>query len=162
MSIKSLISSSLRGKKLMFLSMGFMVVFVCGVGLNPIKAQEKRDTVTQKDTIAAVFPGGMQELYNFLGKNIRYPREARDAKWVGTVQIRFVVNQDGAVDSVEVQRSSSYSTLDEEAVRVVKMMPKWIPERVKGEPVASYYNLPIKFQIEDEETEPLKKNKKKK
>ena len=154
MSIKSLIKSSLRGKKLMFLSMGFMVVFVCVVGLNPVNAQGKRDTIKQKYPIVGIpeqepeYPGGMQKCYEFLRENTEYPPAAYEARIQGTTQIRFVIKKDGEVDSVTVLRSSGSKVLDNEAVRVIESMPKWIPGKIAGKPVVSYYNLPIRFQIE--------------
>ena len=157
MSIKSLIKSSLRGKISIFLSMGFMVVFVWVVGLEPVKAQKKRDTVVQEDTVAPFvdvepeYPGGMKALYAFLGENTVYPKEAQDAKYEGTTQLKFIIDKYGVVDSVTILRSSGYEVLDDEAVRVVKSMPKWIPGKVNGKPVATYYRIPIRFQLSKEE-----------
>ena len=178
MSINSLINSILRGKKLMFLSVGFMVVFVWGGGMNPAKAQEKRDTVKQEKPIVGFpyvepeFPGGIQKCYEFLRDNIQYPMEARKANWEGTVYIRFVVKKDGAVDSVTVRRSSGYEILDNEAVRIIKTLPRWIPAKLNGKPVSSYYQIPVKFQLNNNdegenknnntEKEPLKGKKNKK
>ena len=178
MSIKGLIINVLRRKKLMFLSVGFMVVFVWGVGLNPVKAQEKRDTVKQEEPIARFveiapdFPGGMQALYEFLKENTKYPPVLSETHIQGTTQIKFVVKKDGAIDSVMVLRSSGSEILDNEAVRVVKLMPNWIPGKVAGKPVATYYYLPIKFPLSNiyesnnsnskPENEPLKGKKKKK
>jgi TonB family protein len=95
------------------------------------------------------FPGGMDSLYAFLQENIKYPQAAHDARIEGTTIIRFVINKDGTVGNVTVLRGSSYYILDKEAVRVVKSMPNWIPGKINGKPVALYYKLPIKFQIED-------------
>ena len=148
MSIKSLISSSLRGKKLMFLSVGFMVVFVCGAGLNPVKAQEKRDTVKQERNISrfveqdSEFPGGVQKLYEFLRENVQYPSNAE-----GTAIVRFIVEKDGSLTDFTILRSSGNSALDEEALRVVKLMPNWIPGKINGKSVTSYFHIPIKFPL---------------
>jgi TonB family protein len=171
MSIKSLISSILKGKKLMFLSVGFMVVFLCGVGLNPVKAQEKRDTIKQRDDIprfveiAPNFPGGIQKWYEFLKENVQYPSNAE-----GTVVVCFVVEKDGSLTDFTILRSSGNSILDEEALRVVKLMPNWIPGKIREKPVSSYFQIPINFQSNDKdenknnntEKEPLKGKKTKK
>jgi len=93
------------------------------------------------------FPGGMSEFYEFLRKNIVYPQAIRDAGGEGTSIIEFVVGKDGKVDRATVFRSSGYDMLDKEAVRVVKMMPRWVPGKVNGKAVASYYKIPIKFQL---------------
>ena len=96
--------------------------------------------------VEADFPGGVREFYTFLREKTVYPQQARDLNLEGTTQVQFVVYKDGTVGDVKVLRSS-YPVLDAEAVRVVKMSPKWIPGKVNGKPVASYYRIPILFQL---------------
>ena len=110
------------------------------------------------DEYDAEFPGGMDSLYAFLQENIIYPPAADEARIQGTSQIQFVINKDGTVSDVKVVRSSSHPFLDKEAVRVVKLFPKWIPGKINGEPVASYCRIPIKFQLSDDEK--IKNNEK--
>ena len=92
---------------------------------------------------APVFDGLMQ----WLGKNINYPVSALERGVEGRVILRFVVGPDGAVSNVEVQRSLDPSC-DREAVRVVKNMPKWVPGKVNGNPVHTYFTLPVLFKIQ--------------
>lgn len=94
----------------------------------------------------AEFPGGMPELMNYLGRNIRYPKEAHDANIQGRVIIKFVVNEDGSISDATVVRGVS-KELDEEATRVVMSMPKWTPGKAGGKEVASYFTIPINFKL---------------
>ncbi len=94
------------------------------------------------------FPGGEEKLLEFLSKNIEYPEEARKAEIQGRVFVGFVVEKDGSVGDVKVLRGIG-GGCDEEAVRVVKSMPKWKPGMHKGEPVRVSYQIPIHFKLED-------------
>ena len=93
------------------------------------------------------FPGGMSALGQFLSKNIRYPPAASRANVSGRVFVSFVVNTDGSIQDVNVLKGLGFGT-DEEAMRVVKAMPKWRPGKQSGRPVRVKYNLPINFQLE--------------
>ena len=93
------------------------------------------------------FPGGLGEAMKFLAKNIKYPVEAQQAKIEGRVIVRFVVGRDGSVSNVEVVRGVS-PELDAEAVRVVSLMPKWIPGKQRGKAVAVKYTMPIMFRLQ--------------
>ncbi len=92
------------------------------------------------------YPGGDEELINFIKGHLVYPQQAVDMGINGRVTIRFVVNRDGKVSSVEILRSLD-PACDKEALRVVKMMPDWIPGRQNGRAVAVYYTLPIVFKL---------------
>lgn len=90
------------------------------------------------------FPGGISELYRFLEKELNYPAMARDTHVQGKVYIQFVVDKKGAISDVVVLRGLG-GGLEEEAVRVVKAMPRWTPGKVRGRPVKVQYVLPISF-----------------
>jgi TonB family protein len=94
------------------------------------------------------FPGGMTAMYRFLGNNIKYPNEAQRARVSGRVFLKFVVEKDGSISSVDVLKGIGFGC-DAEAIRVVKSMPKWIPGRQNGKPVRVYYNMPIVFKLEN-------------
>ncbi len=98
----------------------------------------------------AVFPGGQKALMEFLKSNLVYPKAARDSSIQGRVIVLFTVEKDGSITDVEVARSL-HPVLDEEAVRVVSMMPKWQPAMRKGDPIRSKFSLPIYFRLADEE-----------
>lgn len=93
------------------------------------------------------FPGGDAECMRFLSKNIKYPTIAQENGIQGRVILQFVVNKDGSIVDVTVARSVD-PYLDKEAVRVVKMMPKWKPGKQRGKPVRVKYTLPVMFRLQ--------------
>lgn len=92
------------------------------------------------------FPGGEAEMMSYVGKNLRYPTIDQENGTQGRVIVRFVVTKTGAIDQVEIMRGIS-PTADREAMRVVKSMPKWIPGKQNGKPVAVYFNLPVLYRL---------------
>lgn len=93
------------------------------------------------------FPGGEAALYKFLGETIKYPEEAKELGIQGRVFVNFVIETNGSVSHVKVLRGIG-GGCDEEAIRVVKSMPKWTPGKQRGIPVRVSYNLPIKFTLQ--------------
>jgi TonB family protein len=93
------------------------------------------------------FKGGQREMFQYLANNIEYPETSRKNNVEGTVYVGFVVNIDGEVVDVKVKRGISKS-LDKEAMRVVKSMPKWSAGKLEGELVRVAYTLPIAFKLE--------------
>jgi periplasmic protein TonB len=92
------------------------------------------------------FPGGDVARIQFLQQNIVYPQMARESGIQGTVYVTFVVERNGAVTDVRVLRGIG-GGCDEEAVRVIKAMPKWNPGKQRGKPVRVQFNMPIKFTL---------------
>ncbi len=93
-----------------------------------------------------LFPGGVDSLFQFIGKNLEYPSAARENGVEGTVYIRFVIGVDGKVRNAEVLRSPDAS-LSEESIRVISLMPSWTPGRNRGAEVPVYYTLPIRYSL---------------
>jgi len=93
------------------------------------------------------FPGGEAELYGFLKRNTQYPRMAVEVGIQGTVFVTFVVEKDGSITGVNLLKGIG-GGCDEEAIRVVRNMPKWKPGKQRTIPVRVQYNLPIKFILE--------------
>ncbi|MCF8228271.1 MAG: TonB family protein [Bacteroidales bacterium] len=93
------------------------------------------------------FPGGQTSLFQYLQKNIEYPEIAKESGIQGRVFVTFVVEKDGSVTDVRVLRGIG-GGCDEEAVRVVKSMPKWNPGKQRGKPVRVQFNLPVKFTLQ--------------
>jgi protein TonB len=93
-----------------------------------------------------MFPGGNNEINAWLAKNIVYPEIAKEQGIQGTVSLRFVVRADGTVSDVQVVKSLERNC-DQEAVRAVKKMPKWIPGEQNGKPVNVYFSLPVRFKL---------------
>lgn len=92
------------------------------------------------------YPGGDEALHKFLKENLIYPASARESAIQGTVYLSFVVGNDGIINDIKVLRGIG-GGCDEEAIRVVKQMPRWIPGRQRGKPVRVQYNLPVKFTL---------------
>ena len=93
------------------------------------------------------FPGGTEAFYKYLSENIHYPEQAKAAGIQGRVVVGFVVMDDGSIVNVEVQRGIG-GGCDEEAVRVVKAMPKWQPAVYNGKPCNVHYSLPVSFKLQ--------------
>ena len=92
------------------------------------------------------FPGGNEELMKFINDNVKYPSDAKEQRIQGRVFVRFIVDKTGKVKDVTVIREVATS-LDNEAVRVIKMLPDFIPGKQKGEVVNVYYQVPIMFTL---------------
>lgn len=92
------------------------------------------------------FKGGLEKLFEYLGKNIKYPEKARRAGIEGKVYLQFVVGKKGEIRDIKILRGVN-KWLDEEAIRVVKAMPNWKPGKQRGKPVSVIYNLPINFKL---------------
>ncbi len=97
--------------------------------------------------VRAEFPGGMPALREFLAANCHYPKEAQEKGQQGVVMLEFVVEKDGAISNITVLRGVC-EALDEEAIRVVRAMPKWKPGENNRMPCRSYFQLPITFTLE--------------
>ena len=110
----------------------------CAVNIN---AQDKKDKIVMPE-----YPGGEAALKQFLMNELVYPYEAANANEIGEVLVGFLVGKDGSVSAVRVLKSVS-SSLDAEAVRVVKMMKYWHPGTRNGVPVPASMSIPINFRI---------------
>ena len=92
------------------------------------------------------FPGGDAELMKFLQQNVKYPKEAQDKGTQGRVIVRFTVEKDGSITSPEVIKPVD-PLLDAEALRIVKMMPKWQPGKQRGKEVRVQFTIPVAFRL---------------
>ena len=93
------------------------------------------------------YPGGEEARMRYLQENIKYPEEAKELGIQGRVFVTFVVEVDGSITDVRVLRGIG-GGCDQEAIRVVKGMPKWVPGKQRGVPVRVQFNLPIKFTLQ--------------
>ncbi len=94
-----------------------------------------------------VFPGGEGKLYEYLLNTMKYPQMAKESQISGTVYVTFVIEKDGSVTDARILRGIG-GGCDEEALRVVKAMPKWKAGKQRGKPVRVQYNLPVKFILQ--------------
>lgn len=90
------------------------------------------------------FTGGMAALGRYMRRNLQYPQVARQAKIKGRVFITFVITDTGTIEDVKALNSLS-PECDQEAIRMVKEMPRWKPGQQGGKPVYVRYNLPVRF-----------------
>ena len=111
------------------------------------KSAEPTDKVYEVVEQMPTFKGGDAALMKYLSENIKYPEAAEKAGEQGRVVVNFIVENDGAVSNVKVVRSVT-PTLDAEAVRVIKAMPKWVPGKQDGKLVRVKYNVPVSFRLQ--------------
>lgn len=120
------------------------------IEITPVQLEEEEEEA--EDEIFQVvendpeFPGGADALYKYLAQNIKYPQLAREQNITGRVYVTFVVEKDGSVTGVRVLRDIG-GGCGQEAVRVVKSMPKWTPGKQRGKNVRVQYNLPVNFSL---------------
>lgn len=93
------------------------------------------------------FPGGDKARVKFLVGNVKYPEKARKNGISGTVFVSFIVEKDGSISNVELLRGVN-ELLDNEALRVVKLMPSWEPGIQRGKPVRVQFHMPISFNLD--------------
>ncbi len=131
---------------------------------NPAPAQEPAPEEEKDDgrTYIVVermpeFPGGTTALFAFLQQNVKYPQIAYENNIQGKVMVQFVVDKDGSITNVQVAKSGGDRSLDKEAVRVVKAMPKWRPGMQKGKPVRVQYTMPVNFRLQEKKQDNKKK-----
>ena len=121
------------------------------VETEPVKAEAPKPEVENKvfDVVEQMpsFPGGQGALMQYLANNIKYPVVAQENGVQGRVVVSFVVERDGSITDVQVVRSVDPS-LDREAQRVVRSMPRWIPGKQNGQAVRVKYNVPVSFRLQ--------------
>ena len=116
----------------------------------PVEApveEEEEEVIFKVVEQNAEFPGGEKELRKYLSEHIKYPVIAQENGIQGRVVVSFVVEPDGSISNVQVVRGVDPS-LDKEAVRVCKQMPKWNPGKQNGQAVRVKYNLPVQFKLQ--------------
>ena len=109
--------------------------------------EEKKEQVFRHVEQMPEFPGGQAALMKYINDNIRYPVMAIENGVQGRVTVQFVVTKDGSVGNVTVVRGVDRN-LDEEAIRVCKTLPKFIPGKQNGQPVNVWFTLPVTFRLE--------------
>jgi protein TonB len=111
---------------------------------------DKQDSLDRVYEISVMpeFPGGEAALAAFIKKEVKYPKKAKRAGIQGKVLVSFVVDKDGSVTDVSIARGMD-PLLDEEAMRAVRLMPKWTPGLLNGKPVKTKFNLPVSFVLKD-------------
>lgn len=96
------------------------------------------------DETEAYFPGGVVAMLDFIKQNLVYPAEATQNKKSGRVHMIFSIGADGSLYDIKIERGISES-LNAEAIRIIKLMPNWVPATFQGKPVKTKVRLPIIF-----------------
>ena len=109
---------------------------------------ERKDTINAYDVVEQMpcFPGGQGKLVEFIEENMQYPKECAEKGIYGRVIVAFVVERDGQLSNIRVVKSV-HRALDKEALRIVKLMPRWIPGKQNGIAVRVKYIIPIRFSV---------------
>lgn len=117
----------------------------------PVKQEEEEEQKEEEIFVFveenAGFPGGEEARMKYLRDHIKYPEMAKESGVQGTVYLKFVVEKNGSISNVKVLRGIG-GGCDEEAVKVLKSMPKWKPAKQRGRPVRVWFNMPIKFTLQ--------------
>lgn len=106
--------------------------------------EEEIFTVVEKQPS---FPGGEEEMFKYLYSNIKYPQAAKENSITGRVFLTFVVEKDGSIANARILRDIG-GGCGQEALRVVKSMPRWSPGEQRGRPVRVQFNLPVSFELQ--------------
>ncbi|PTQ95705.1 TonB family protein [Mucilaginibacter yixingensis] len=112
--------------------------------IGKLHAQEQEE-IYSKIEQSAEFPGGIDSFFKFMSKNLKYPPDAKKNNVQGKVFLTFVVEKDGSLTDIKVVRGIGYGC-DEEAIRVMKLSPKWNAAMHDNKPVRQQYTIPILFQ----------------
>ena len=125
-----------------------MMAVLCLMTANAQKTVVSQSKQNVYDVVEQMpeFPGGMPAMIEFLQTNLNYPKDAKKQKVGGRVLVMFVVETDGSMSNVRVAKKV-FPSLDAEALRVVKAMPKWNPGKEKGKPVRVNFTIPIVFSL---------------
>jgi periplasmic protein TonB len=118
-----------------------------GDGDKKVTKEEDTDVTFMVVEQSPEFINGIKAMYQFLSNNMKYPSVARENNIEGTVYVGFVVGKDGTIRDVKVKRGIA-GGCNEEAIRVVELMPKWNPGKQNGRPVSVAYTIPIKFKLD--------------
>jgi len=129
-----------------------LILCVNACGQKPVSQNDSFQEIEDTDTIYYIkdvdvkpeFVGGEKALMKFINENITFPIEFSGASAQGNVYVKFVVEKDGSITNIEIVRGV-HPLFDKEAIRLVKLMPKWKPAIKGGEVVRCYFTLPVKF-----------------
>lgn len=119
---------------------------------------QNNDSIFQIVDEMPKFPGGEEGIIKFVATNVNYPEQAKDKSIEGICFVNFIIELDGSVSNVEILKGVAAlyekeddkaiaQLCDDEAIRVVKSMPKWKPGMNEGKPVRVHYVLPISFKL---------------
>lgn len=124
-----------------------LLLFAHNVCAQDTTSSKIPDDIFDRAEVMPSFPTGKDSLNAYLRRNIRYPKEAIESALTGKVVIKFIVEKDGSITYPVVLKDGVGGGCADEALRLIKTMPKWLPGQQRGKPVRVYYVLPITFSI---------------
>ena len=133
-------------KKLLFLSAFSCTLSFGAFAQEEVKVEEEVFVVVEEQ---AEFPGGLDSMYAYIHKNLKYPELAKEKGIEGRVFVSFIIEKDGSISNILVKRAIG-GGCEEAAVEMIKNMPKWKPGKQRGKPVRFQFTLPIKFELPKE------------
>jgi periplasmic protein TonB len=118
-----------------------VIFYKINVGLAQSIISDSLEIIAKPDQLAE-FQGSMGAFGKFLQKNLKYPEKALFANVTGKVYVEFIIESDGILTNFNILKSVGFG-IDEEAIRVLKLSPKWIPAKYKGRNVRSRFTIPM-------------------
>lgn len=125
----------------------FIILSLSLFGGQVVVAQSA-ELVYEKTDVIAEYQGGIPEMFNFIGKNLKYPKPAVKANVTGKVFVKMIIEKDGTISSPSIVKGIGFGC-DEEVMRVVNLMPKWTAGQIGGKAVRSSMVLPVMFALEN-------------
>lgn len=116
--------------------------------LNIDKMEADKEGIYNRAEVMPAYPGGENALRKYIENHIEYPQQAMENEAEGTVKVYFAVDEQGRISNPTVISSRIGYGLEEEALRVVKQMPRWTPGQVRGKNVKTRFTLPITYQLQ--------------
>ena len=128
----------------------FDITYITRMLTDDSEATDDSEVYTGAVEVLPEYPGGTAAMFEFIQKNVKYPESAKEKGLEGKVYVQFVVEKDGRLSSFNVLRGVS-DDIDAEAIRVLKMMPKWKPGMKDGKAVKVQYVMPFNFKMNSTE-----------
>lgn len=123
-----------------------LLMFVITASSLQLLAQTNLDSVYRKVDVKPQFTGGLQALENFIATQTKYPQEALNKKQEGIIEVNIVVLKDGKINNINCT-NNKYPELCNEVKRVIALMPRWSPAKIKGQVVNANYKIAIGFKL---------------
>lgn len=136
----------MKTRKNVSLKVALMILVLLFSFMTSTAQTKKNNMVYDVVEVMPQYPGGQIAMLKYIMENIKYPKQIMEEGIQGRVTVSFIVEKDGRVSNVRLLRSVQPS-LDKEAIRVVKSMPKWTPGKQNGKPVRVRFNLPVMFKL---------------
>lgn len=120
--------------------------YMNGLTVRPVRERNEEDAIFMVVEAQPEFPGGINALFDFIKQNLNYPAICRENNIQGRVIVSFVVDKDGSIMDIEIEKGV-HPLLDAEAIRLISIMPKWKPGEQRGKPVRCKFNVPLTFRL---------------